>query len=104
MGCEARRLLPPLWPKDCVGVPMSASSRDMCDLFRAEMALEHAWRALDRAERALPIKSKDGLLAEWSIAMALNINALSQMVFRDQGYCHDLLKNEHGGDDGGDSR
>ena len=76
----------------------------MCDLYRAEMALEHAWEALGRAERALPIKSKDKVIAEWSIALAININALSQMAFRDQGYCHDLLEKAHGGGDGKDSR
>lgn len=78
--------------------PMSASARDMCDLYRAEMALDHAWEALDRAEHALPIKSKDWTTATQSVAMALNIHSISQMIFRHQSYCRAMILNAHGGD------
>lgn len=76
---------------------MAATARDICDLFRAEMALEHAWSALDRAEHALPIKSEDWTTATQSAAMALNIHSISQMIFRYQSYCNAMILNAHGG-------
>ena len=96
MGREARRLLPPLWPKDCVGVPMSASSHDMCDLYRAEMALEHAWQALDRARRALPVRSDDRVIAKAARQATLECFYLGSLAFMHKRFIHNFMLEQHG--------
>lgn len=83
---------------------MSANARDMCDLFRAEMALEHAWEALGRAEHALPVKSYDAELARRAQQTALECSYLGNLAFTYECSVHDLMMERHGGADGKDTR
>lgn len=71
--------------------PMSASASDMCDLFRAEMALEHAWKAFDRARHSLPVKSKDTALAQRAQQVALECSYLGNLAFTYECSVHDLM-------------
>ena len=74
---------------------MSASARDMCDLFRAEMALEHAWEALGRAEHALPVKSHDAELARRAQQTALECSYLGNLVFIHSHFVKELMLSMH---------
>lgn len=79
---------------------MSTTARDMCDLFRAHMALEHAWRALDRARHSLPVKSKDIALAQRAQQVAIECSYLGNLAFTYECSVHDLIMERHGGDYG----
>lgn len=79
---------------------MSTSARDMCDLYRAEMALEHAWRAFDRARHSLPVKSKDEDLSQRAQQVARECGYLGDLAFTFKCWCHDLALERHGGDYG----
>lgn len=77
---------------------MSASARDMCDLYRAEMALEHACEALGRAGRALPLWSEDKALAKQARHMAVEFDYLNSLVYTHSRFIHELMMERHGGD------
>lgn len=76
-------------------MPMSPTISEVSDLYRAEMALGHAWEALERAHDAMPLLGKHPGVYGFT---ATELHYMAMLVYCQREAIHDLLMELHGGE------